>query len=64
MEHSPNSMFNVRSLQEPHDQLDRDAQGSPIPSSISYSTDTSDAFISVHGQMHPENADGDLIGEK
>ncbi|TKS79833.1 Zinc finger protein 813 [Collichthys lucidus] len=49
---------------EPHDQLDRDAQGSPIPSSISYSTDTSDAFISVHGQMHPENTVGDLIGEK
>ncbi|KAG8014156.1 hypothetical protein GBF38_016482 [Nibea albiflora] len=45
-------------------QLDRDAQGSPIPSSISYSTDTSDAFISVHGQIQPENADGDLIREK
>ncbi|XP_049889403.1 zinc finger protein 473 homolog [Epinephelus moara] len=39
-------------------------RGSPVPTDVSCSSDASDAVISVHGQMQPQNKNFDLIREK
>ncbi|KAI3374962.1 hypothetical protein L3Q82_021486, partial [Scortum barcoo] len=40
------------------------ARGSPVPTGIFTSADTSDIFISISGQMQPKNVKNDLIREK